>query len=413
LNQPVQTAILSTPAPGSVGIVAPRRMRFDAPLALRSGASIAGYELVYETYGTLNADRTNAVLVCHALNAGHHVAGVYADAPDDVGWWDNMVGPGKPVDTDRFFVVGVNNLGSCFGSTGPMSPNPATGKPYGPDFPVVTVEDWVHAQARLADRLGIERFAAVMGGSLGGMQALAWSTLYPARIAHCVAVATAPKLSAQNIAFNEVARRAIITDPDFHGGRFYDHGLVPSRGLQVARMIGHITYLSDDVMGEKFGRALRRHVTDTVLRNDYRFTFDVEFEIESYLRYQGEKFSGYFDANTYLLITRALDYFDPALPCGGDLARALAPAQADFLLVSFTTDWRFAPERSREIVEALLANERRVTYAEIDAPHGHDAFLLDDPQYMAVMRAWFERIDARVRAGARSAAAGSVGRRAP
>jgi len=398
LNQFVQNPVLSTPAPGSVGIVVPQRMRFDEPLALRSGASIAGYELVYETYGTLNGDRSNAVLICHALNAGHHVAGGYADSPDDTGWWDNMVGPGKPVDTDRFFVIGVNNLGSCFGSTGPMSPNPATGKPYGPDFPVVTVEDWVHAQARLADRLGIECFAAVMGGSLGGMQALAWSTLYPARIAHCVAVATAPKLSAQNIAFNEVARRAIITDPDFHGGRFYDHGVVPSRGLQVARMIGHITYLSDDVMGEKFGRALRRHVTDTVLRNDYRFTFDVEFEIESYLRYQGEKFSGYFDANTYLLITRALDYFDPALPCGGDLARALAPAQADFLLVSFTTDWRFAPERSREIVEALLANERRVTYAEIDAPHGHDAFLLDDPQYMAVMRAWFERIDARVRA---------------
>ncbi|MEZ5605316.1 MAG: homoserine O-acetyltransferase [Burkholderiaceae bacterium] len=372
-------------------------MRFDAPLALRSGASIAGYELVYETYGTLNAERSNAVLVCHALNAGHHVAGTYADAPNDVGWWDNMVGPGKPLDTDRFFVVGVNNLGSCFGSTGPMSIDPATGKPYGPDFPVVTVEDWVHAQARLADALGIERFAAVMGGSLGGMQAIAWSTLYPSRVAHCVAVAAAPKLSAQNIAFNEVARRAIITDPEFHGGRFYDHGVVPARGLQVARMIGHITYLSDDVMAEKFGRALRRHVSDTVLRNDYRFTFDVEFEIESYLRYQGEKFSSYFDANTYLLITRALDYFDPALAFDGDLARALAPAQADFLVVSFTTDWRFAPERSREIVEALLANGRRVTYAEVDAPHGHDAFLLDDPQYMAVMRGWFDRVDQWVR----------------
>jgi homoserine O-acetyltransferase len=380
-----------------VGVVVPQRMRFDAPLALRSGASIAGYELVYETYGTLNAERSNAVLVCHALNAGHHVAGTYADAPNDVGWWDNMVGPGKPLDTDRFFVVGVNNLGSCFGSTGPMSIDPATGKPYGPDFPVVTVEDWVHAQARLADALGIERFAAVMGGSLGGMQAIAWTTLYPSRVAHCVAVAAAPKLSAQNIAFNEVARRAIITDPDFHGGRFYDHGVVPARGLQVARMIGHITYLSDDVMGEKFGRALRRHVSDTVLRNDYRFTFDVEFEIESYLRYQGEKFSSYFDANTYLLITRALDYFDPALAFDGDLARALAPAQADFLVVSFTTDWRFAPERSREIVEALLANGRRVTYAEVDAPHGHDAFLLDDPQYMAVMRGWFDRVDQWVR----------------
>ena len=397
LNQPVQPQLLSTPSPGSVGVVVPQRMRFDAPLALRSGASIAGYELVYETYGTLNAERSNAVLVCHALNAGHHVAGTYADAPNDVGWWDNMVGPGKPVDTDRFFVIGVNNLGSCFGSTGPMSIDPATGRPYGPDFPVVTVEDWVHAQARLADALGIERFAAVMGGSLGGMQAIAWTTLYPTRVAHCVAVAAAPKLSAQNIAFNEVARRAIITDPEFHGGRFYDHGVVPARGLQVARMIGHITYLSDDVMGEKFGRALRRHVTDTVLRNDYRFTFDVEFEIESYLRYQGEKFSSYFDANTYLLITRALDYFDPALAFDGDLARALAPAQADFLVVSFTTDWRFAPERSREIVEALLANGRRVTYAEVDAPHGHDAFLLDDAQYMAVMRGWFERVDQSVR----------------
>ena len=401
LNPPVQPQLVSTPAPGSVGVVAPQRMRFDPPLALRTGAAIARNALVYETYGPQNADRSNAVLVCHALNAGHHVAGTYADAPNDVGWWDNMVGPGKPVDTERFFVIGVNNLGSCFGSTGPMSTDPATGRPYGPDFPVVTVEDWVHAQARLADALGIERFAAVMGGSLGGMQAIAWTTLYPSRVAHCVAVAAAPKLSAQNIAFNEVARRAIITDPDFHGGRFYDHGVVPARGLQVARMIGHITYLSDDVMGERFGRALRRHVSDTVLRNDYRFTFDVEFEIESYLRYQGEKFSSYFDANTYLLITRALDYFDPALAFDGDLARALAPAQADFLIVSFTTDWRFAPERSREIVEALLANDRRVTYAEVDAPHGHDAFLLDDPQYMAVMRGWFERIDQWVlRAGA-------------
>jgi homoserine O-acetyltransferase len=396
-------------AVGSVGNVIPQRMRFEAPLALRSGASIAGYELVYETYGELNAARSNAVLVCHALNASHHVAGLYDGDPRSAGWWDNMVGPGKPVDTNRFFVIGVNNLGSCFGSTGPMSVNPATGEPYGPDFPVVTVEDWVHAQARLADALGIERFAAVMGGSLGGMQALAWTTLYPARVAHCVAIATAPKLSTQNIAFNEVARRAIITDPDFHGGRFYSHGVVPARGLQVARMIGHITYLSDDAMAEKFGRALRRtspeelaahiaaggdEVSGAAARSDYRFTFDVEFEIESYLRYQGEKFSKYFDANTYLLITRALDYFDPALAHGGDLAAALAPATADFLVASFTTDWRFAPERSHEIVQALLANRSRVTYAEVDAPHGHDAFLLDDPQYMAVVAAYFDRIDA-------------------
>jgi homoserine O-acetyltransferase/O-succinyltransferase len=378
----------------SVGVVTPQRMRFDAALPLTSGASIAAYELVYETYGRLSDARDNAVLVCHALNASHHVAGVSASDPADIGWWDNMVGPGKPLDTDRFFVIGVNNLGSCFGSTGPMSPDPATGLPYGPAFPVVTVEDWVNAQARLADALGIERFAAVMGGSLGGMQALAWSTLYPERLAHCVAIATAPKLSAQNIAFNEVARRAIVTDPDFHGGRFYDHGTVPARGLQVARMIGHITYLSDDVMAERFGRTLRRHAQDTALRSDYQFTFDVEFEIESYLRYQGEKFSRYFDANTYLLITRALDYFDPARAHDGDLAAALAPARCDFLLASFTTDWRFAPERSHEIVAALVANRRRVSYAEIDAPHGHDAFLLDDIRYHALLAAYFDRVAA-------------------
>jgi homoserine O-acetyltransferase len=372
------------------------RMRFEQPLALASGASISDYELVYETHGELNADRSNAVLICHALNASHHVAGVSAEPPHELGWWDNMVGPGKPVDTRRFFVIGINNLGSCFGSTGPMSVNPATGRAYGPDFPVVTVEDWVHTQARLADRLGIERFAAVMGGSLGGMQALAWSYLYPGRIAHCLAIASTPKLSAQNIAFNEVARRAILTDPDFHGGRFYDHGVVPKRGLQVARMIGHITYLSDDSMAEKFGRVLRPQSPQSDPRSDYRFTFDIEFEIESYLRYQGEKFSRYFDANTYLLITRALDYFDPARALGDDLSAALAPASASFLIASFTTDWRFAPERSREIVQALLKAGKPVTYAEIDAPHGHDAFLLEHPQYHALVKAYFERIAAAV-----------------
>jgi len=377
----------------SVGVVRAQRMRFSEPLALCSGASIADYELVYETYGELDAARSNAVLIEHALNASHHVAGRCADDPDDVGWWDNMVGPGKPIDTERFFVVGVNNLGSCFGSTGPMSVNPATGRRYGPDFPVVTVEDWVHAQARLADALGIGRFAAVMGGSLGGMQALAWSYLYPQRVGHCVAIASTPRLSAQNIAFNEVARRAIITDPDFHGGRFYDHGVVPARGLRVARMIGHITYLSDDEMAERFGRLLRGGA-------GYGFSFDVEFEIESYLRHQAEKFAGYFDANTYLLITRALDYFDPAQSHAGDLAAALAAATAEFLVISFTTDWRFSPERSREIVQALLRNRRDVTYAEVDAPHGHDAFLLDDPQYHALVRAYFERIAEEVGAAA-------------
>jgi homoserine O-acetyltransferase len=384
---------VSQSAQQSVGVVETQRMRFDAPLRLSSGAELAGYELVYETYGELNADRSNAVLVCHALNASHHVAGVRAGDPKDVGWWDNMVGPGKPLDTDRFFVIGVNNLGSCFGSTGPMSINPATGRRYGPDFPVVTVEDWVHAQARLADGLGIERLAAVMGGSLGGMQAMAWSCLYPQRVAHCLVIASTPKLSAQNIAFNEVARRAIITDPEFHGGRFYEHGVVPRRGLQVARMIGHITYLSDDAMAERFGRALKRA--------DYGFSFDVEFEIESYLRYQGEKFSDYFDANTYLLITRALDYFDPALAHGGDLAAALAPATAEFFVASFSTDWRFSPARSREIVAALLQNGREVSYAEIEAPHGHDAFLLTDPQYHSLVRAYYDRIARQLDLGER------------
>ena len=363
-------------------------MRFDASLPLASGAQIAGYELTYETYGTLNADRTNAVLVCHALNASHHVAGVYADDAKSVGWWDNMVGPGKPLDTNRFFVIGVNNLGSCFGSTGPMSIDPATGKPYGASFPVVTVEDWVDAQARLADALGIARFAAVMGGSLGGMQALSWAIRYPQRIAHCVAIASTPRLSAQNIAFNEVARTAIRSDPDFHGGDYYAQGAIPRRGLRVARMIGHITYLSGDDMAEKFGRELRGRASTA----DYRFHYDIEFEVESYLRYQGDKFAEYFDANTYLLITRALDYFDPAKAAGGDLRRALRPASAKFLLASFTTDWRFSPARSREIVEALIANDRDVTYAEIDAPHGHDAFLLDDPRYHRVVAAYFDHI---------------------
>ena len=370
-------------------IATPQSMHFAAPLPLQSGASLRDYTLAYETYGTLNADRSNAVLICHALNASHHVAGVYAGQPKSEGWWDNMIGPGKPVDTNRFFVIGVNNLGSCFGSTGPMHTNPDTGRIYGADFPVVTVEDWVNAQARLLDALGIQSLAAVMGGSLGGMQALSWTLQYPDRVRHAVVVASAPNLSAENIAFNEVARRAIVTDPDFHGGHFYEHNTVPKRGLRIARMIGHITYLSDDVMNAKFGRGLREAVVDSV--TGYRYsTQDVEFEIESYLRYQGDKFSEYFDANTYLLITRALDYFDPARAFGGDLTQALARATCKFLLVSFTTDWRFSPQRSREMVKALLDNRRNLSYAEIDAPHGHDAFLLDDARYMGVVRSYFE-----------------------
>ena len=373
----------------SLGLVTPQVLNFAAPLKLQSGASIADYNLVVETYGQLNPQKSNAILICHALNASHHVAGVNAKDPNDVGWWDNMVGPGKPVDTNQFFVIGVNNLGSCFGSTGPMSVNPETGKPYGASFPVVTVEDWVNAQARVADHFQIEKFAAVMGGSLGGMQAMAWSMMYPQRIGHCIVIASTPKLSAQNIAFNEVARSAILSDPDFHGGDYYAHNVKPRRGLRVARMIGHITYLSDDDMAEKFGRELRRADGDS---DEYNFNFDVEFEVESYLRYQGEKFADYFDANTYLLITRALDYFDPAKPFANNLSVAMKNITAKFLVVSFTTDWRFAPERSREIVKALLDNKLDVTYGEIDAPHGHDAFLLEDPRYHNLVRAYFEQI---------------------
>lgn len=372
------------PPEGSVGVVSPKLARFEEPIALKSGARLDAYELAYETYGTLNAARSNAVLVCHALNASHHVAGVYADDSADLGWWDNLIGPGKPVDTDRFFVIGVNNIGGCHGSTGPSSIDPVTGKPWGADFPVVTVEDWVEAQSRLATRLGIDRFAAVMGGSLGAMQAMQWAVSQPARLAHSIVIAAAPKLSAQNIAFNEVARQAITTDPDFHGGNYYSQGVVPKRGLRIARMIGHITYLSDDAMAEKFGRALRE--------GGFKFNFDVEFQIESYLRHQADKFAEHFDANTYLRITKALDYFDPAAARGGNLSAALKPATAGFLVVSFTSDWRFSPARSREIVKALLDNRLRVSYAEIDAPHGHDAFLMDDARYHKLIRAYFDNI---------------------
>ena len=368
----------------SVGTVAPQRFCHNAPIALKGGGWLPSFELVFETYGTLNAARSNAVLVCHALSGSHHVAGVYAGTPNSLGWWDNLVGPGKPLDTRKFFVVGVNNLGGCYGSTGPLSPNPETGRRYGADFPLVTVEDWVLAQSLLADHLGIDTWAAVIGGSLGGMQAIEWSLQFPGRIRHAVAIASAPKLSAQNIAFNEVARQAILSDPDFHGGHYAEHGVVPTRGLRLARMVGHITYLSDDQMNEKFGRELRNGARS--------FSYGIDFQIESYLRHQGDKFAGFFDANTYLLTTKALDYFDPAYACGGDLAAALAPAQANFLVASFTTDWRFSPARSREIVFALMRNRHRVAYAEIDCDAGHDSFLLDDAHYHAVLRAYLENI---------------------
>ncbi|HEX5768044.1 MAG TPA: homoserine O-acetyltransferase [Burkholderiales bacterium] len=370
---------------GSIGAAKAQKAHFNEPLRLRGGCELPAYEIAYETYGRLNEARSNAVLVCHALNASHHVAGYYEDDPQNIGWWDNLVGPGKPLDTNRFFVVGSNYIGSCFGSTGPASINPATGKPWGADFPVVTVEDWVQAQARLAERLGIERFAAVIGGSLGAMQALQWTLSYPERVRHSIVIAAAARLTPQNIAFNEVARQAIMTDPDFHGGHYYDKGVVPTRGLRIARMIGHITYLSGEAMSEKFGRLLRRGAPG--------FDFDIDFEIESYLRYQGDKFSSYFDANTYLRITKALDYFDPAADYGGDLAKALAQARAAFLVVSFKSDWRFPPARSRDIVRALLDTRRIESYLELDAPGGHDAFLLEDPRYHSALRHYFANID--------------------
>jgi homoserine O-acetyltransferase len=312
------------------------------------------------------------------------VAGHYADDPKNVGWWDNMIGPGKPIDTNRFFVVGVNNLGGCHGSTGPSSINPASGQPWGADFPIVTVNDWVHAQSRLADALGIETWAVVMGGSLGGMQALQWTIGLPDRVRHALVIAAAPKLTAENIAFNDVARQAILTDPEFHGGNFYRHNVRPVRGLRLARMLGHITYLSDDQMAEKFGRRRRPSAGS--------YGFGVEFEIESYLHYQGDKFAGYFDANTYLLMTKALDYFDPADAFDGDLAAALMRAKAKFFIAAFTTDWRFSPARSREIVNALVKNHQPVSYAEITSPHGHDAFLMDDHYYHAMVAAYVRNI---------------------
>ena len=368
----------------SVGLVQPQSLRFDAPLALESGGVIADYELVYETYGTLNADRSNAILICHALSGNHHAAGFHH--PDDrkPGWWDNMIGPGKVLDSERFYIVSSNNLGGCAGTTGPATINPDSGRPFGPDFPLVTVRDWVQSQARLADRLGIDRWLAVVGGSLGGMQGLQWAIEYPERVRHVVAIASAPKLTAQNIAFNEVARQAIRSDPDFHDGRYYEHGTEPRQGLRLARMLGHITYLSDDIMAEKFGRDLRE--------DRISFDFGVEFQVESYLRYQGDSFVGSFDANTYLLMTKVLDYFDPAAAAGGDLSSAFRLATADFMLMSFTSDWRFAPARSREIVKALHDNDLNVSYAEIESSQGHDAFLLKIPQYVDVFSAYVERM---------------------
>lgn len=375
---------MSTQDSDSIGIVSARRAHFDTPLSLSSGAILDSYELVYETYGELNADRSNAVLVCHALSGNHHVAGVYADNPKNTGWWNNMIGPGKPIDTRKFFVIGINNLGGCHGSTGPVSINDKTGKRFGPDFPLVTTGDWAKTYVRFADQFGIDHFAAVIGGSLGGMSAMQLALDAPERVRHAVVIAASAKLTAQNIAFNDVARQAILTDPDFHDGDYYSHGTHPRRGLRLARMLGHITYLSDDSMASKFGRELRN--------GSLAFNYDVEFQIESYLHYQGDKFADLFDANTYLLMTKALDYFDPAQDYDGNLSAAFARAKADFLVISFTSDWRFSPERSRDIVKALLDNKLNVSYAEIPSSHGHDSFLMQDDYYHQLIRAYMNNI---------------------
>jgi homoserine O-acetyltransferase/O-succinyltransferase len=370
--------------PDSVGLVRPQTLHVDQPLALDCGKTLPQYDLVYETYGRLNADCSNAILVCHALSGDHHVAGYHSPEDRKPGWWDDFIGPGKPMDTNRFFVVGMNNPGGCKGSTGPSSLNPATGKQYGPDFPIVTVRDWVRAQAVLQAHLGIRQWAAVIGGSLGAMQAMQWTIDFPDAIRHAIVIAAAPRLSAQNIAFNEIARQAILSDPDFHEGHYYEHGVVPRRGLMLARMLGHITYLSDDAMRARFGRDLRE--------GKINFNYDVEFQVESYLRYQGQSFVERFDANTYLLMTKALDYFDPAREFDNDLARAFRQARAKFLVMSFTSDWRFSPARSREIVKALVDAKRDVSYAEIGSQLGHDDFLMTIPHYVQTLGSYLERV---------------------
>jgi homoserine O-acetyltransferase len=371
----------------SVGLVTPQQLHFDAPLTLACGRTLPGYDLIYESYGNLNAQGSNAVLVCHALSGHHHAAGRHREDDRKPGWWDACIGPGKPIDTRRFFVVSLNNLGGCHGSTGPTSPHPDEGRPWGPDFPPVQVEDWVDVQARLADRLGIDSWAAVIGGSLGGMQAMAWALRYPERVRHCVVIAAALRLSAQNIAFNEIARQAISADPGFAGGHYLRENSQPTRGLALARMVGHITYLSDDAMAARFGRELRSGSFDG---DD---SGEVEFQVESYLRYQGEQFSSVFDANTYILMTHALDRFDLAAPYGGDATAAFQRSRCDYLVLSFSTDWRFSPARSREIVDALIAARRPVSYAEIQADEGHDAFLLPIPRYLATLEAYLRRVE--------------------
>ena len=375
--------------PSSVGIVQPQTLFFDEPLTLECQQILPAFELVIETYGTLNTDKSNAILICHALSGSHHAAGYHSADDTKAGWWDNLIGNGKAIDTSKFFVVCLNNIGSCHGSTGPTTINPKTGKIYGADFPLITIKDWVKTQVMLSDRLGIKKWHAIVGGSMGGMQALQWSVDYPDRLSRCVIIASTPKLSAQNIAFNEVARQSILSDPEFHDGWYLEHGTYPRRGLILARMVGHITYITEDAMKAKFGRDLKS--------GRFMYGYDVEFQVESYLRYQGERFSQNFDANTYLLMTKALDYFDPTRDYAPDglsdedaLKLTLSRTRCQFLVISFTTDWRFSPERSVELVDALMANTKPVSFVNVDAPHGHDSFLFDIPRYRDALKGFLQ-----------------------
>lgn len=368
----------------STTIVTPQKIAFEQAFSLQSGAVLPRFDLMVEAYGTLNETKSNAVLICHALSGNHHVAGRHHPNDKHPGWWDNMVGSGKPIDTDKFFVIGLNNLGGCAGSTGPTAAHPETGTAYGADFPMVTVQDWVRSQKLLAEHFGITQWAAVVGGSLGGMQALQWTIDFPECVRHALVIASAPKLSTQNIAFNDVARQAIITDPDFHGGSYAQHQTKPKRGLRIARMMGHITYLAEHGIDEKFGRKLRHE--------SYGYHYDIDFEVERYLRYQGDKFADSFDADTYLLMTKALDYFDPAAAYENNLQAALSHVQAKFLVIGFSSDWRFAPERSRELVKALMATRKSVQYVEVASQHGHDAFLMEDSPYIDAVRAYMNNI---------------------
>jgi homoserine O-acetyltransferase len=368
----------------SIGIVKPKIFKCADPIKLSCGMTLDNYELIYETYGKLNKNKDNAVLVCHALSGNQHVAGRHKKTDKHPGWWDSLVGPGKPLNTNKFFVIGVNNLGGNEGSTGPKSINPKTKKVWGSSFPIITVEDWVKTQKTLINYLGIQRLSSVIGGSLGGMQALEWNLQFPNEVKNTIIIAAAPNLTAQNIAFNEVARQSIITDPDFQKGNFYTKKNKPKRGLRVARMLGHITYLSNDAMKSKFGRKKKN--------KDFQYNFNTEFEIESYLNYQGDKFAQEFDANTYIRMTKALDYYDPTKQNKKKLSAVFKKIKSKFLVISFTSDWRFSPARSKEIVKSLLDNNINVSYAEISAESGHDAFLMSDDHYHEILNSFFKNI---------------------